>query len=104
MIFEVIGSSEELARYDKLRTILKDHSSPHDTDRLRQHDTLLAGLQAQVLKAYHSLVDQMKDLELSHLKQSDILPGSLIPEWKDKHRKVKRCKALLRTWSITHFE
>lgn len=101
MIFDVIGGSSELTKYDELRRTLKDHESPHDTDCRRQHDRLLAGQQTQVLKAYNSLVKQMKDLELKHLQQSGMLPVYLTPEWEDKHKKIKRCKALLRTWTIT---
>ena len=87
-------------QYDDIRSSLKDSSSTHYSNHYRQHDLLLAGLQTQVLKTYHLLVQQVRDYEQSHFKQYGILPNTLTPDWEEKYKKIKRIKALLRTWNI----
>ena len=100
MIRDVIGASPHLMKYDELRTLLKEHGQlVNPTDQKKEHDRLLAILQMKIVAAQRVLATEIKDLERTNVKETGSLPDS--KEYKERLRKLKRCKALIRMWNIT---
>ena len=83
MICDVIGVSKDLLRYDNLRSILKEGQSETHSNDHRQHDTLLALLQTQVLRMFYKLARQIKSFEMTSSSQFGTIPDTLTPEWKE---------------------
>lgn len=98
-IASVIGVSEIVIRFDKLRGQLKDHRNP-SRQALDEHKTLLSQIGQQILQARTSVLTQIKAFEHDYFSKHDTLPPNETAEYKLLTNKYRNAVKLLRKLKI----
>ena len=104
-IAKIIGTSDELKRFDNVRADLKAHKhakEPLPTHKKEEHDRLIALLQSQILHTKGELKDKVKKYELEYHKKKGHLPKPTLDQhYKSLLKALKYVKWLLSIWNVS---